>query len=74
MEGTLQVTHALNGPELGKAPHAHRKRQPYLAVYASAGRRPAVSQPMPPMVELAVTCHPRALKWSALQPRKRQTK
>jgi hypothetical protein len=33
-----------------------------------------VSQPMPPIVELTVTCQPRALKWSALQPRKRQTK
>jgi hypothetical protein len=32
IEGTLQVTHALSGPELGKAPQAHRKRQPYRAV------------------------------------------
>jgi hypothetical protein len=28
MEGTLQVTHALKGPELGNAPQAHRKRHP----------------------------------------------
>ena len=73
IDGTLQVTHALNGPELGKAPQAQRKRQPYRAVYASAGSRPAVSQPMPPMVEMAATCQPRALKWSALQPMRRQT-
>jgi hypothetical protein len=28
IDGTLQVTHALSGPELGKAPQAQRKRQP----------------------------------------------
>lgn len=28
MDGTLQVTHALSGPELGNAPHAQSIRQP----------------------------------------------
>lgn len=49
----------------GKAPAAARHKQPYRAAYASAGRDPAVTQPIPPAMDAPAMCHPRPLNRSA---------
>jgi len=72
--GTLHVTHALNGPELGKAPHAQKNSITYLAVYASAGNEPAVTHPIAPRIDEPKMCRPRALCRSADHPRNREKK
>lgn len=63
--GELTVTQEVHSGAAGNAPVAAITNAPYFCTYDVEGSKPAVSHPTPPIVEITVMCHPRALRRSA---------